>query len=182
MNSKRIEWVAGNGAAIGVEVYRALDEALVSATVNGRREAASQVTLLVPPISKDGQTLVARIGKVALTEERLAAIRAAQAALQAEIDTCPETVARKLARQLARQRLALTDALAALRGEAHEAHVRRVERMAANGFTRDQGRDFAAEIDAAERELAAFDAAHLEVAASAAAEKAGAVARFLAAD
>lgn len=178
MNSKRIEWVAGNGAAIGVEVYRALDEALVSATVNGRREAASQVTLLVPPISKDGQTLVARIGKVALTEERLAAIRAAQAALQAEIDTCPETVARKLARQ----RLALTDALAALRGEAHEAHVRRVERMAANGFTRDQGRDFAAEIDAAERELAAFDAAHLEVAASAAAEKAGAVARFLAAD
>jgi len=176
--SKTITWTAGNGAEIEIVVGEYLDSATAAAYVAGRRELQSAPAMLKTPAKIGDNLIVANIGKVGLTQDRLDQVRAMMAAMQAEIDARPDVQMRKLVAQRKRLVAEISYTLDA----AHEDHVRYIERASANGFARRSTRDFAAEVQSARAALAEFDAAHPDVVAKIAAEKADATARFLAAD
>lgn len=178
MSNNTITWAAGNGAEIKITVGEYLDSAIAYASVAGKRELMSNPAMLKAPAKVGDKIIVASIGKVGLTQERLDQVRAMMAAVQAEIDARPEAQMRKLITQ--RERLAA--AIGYILDAAHEAHVRFIERASANGFAKHPARDFASEEQAARAALSEFDAAHPDVVATVAANKAAATARFLAAD
>lgn len=176
--SNSIAWTASNGAEIKIEVGEYLDHAIATAYVAGKREMQSAPAMLKAPTKVGEKIIVATIGRVGLTQEQLDHVTTAMAAVQAEIDARPEVNIRKLIAERNR----LSAEISYILDAAHDEHVRYIERASADGFAKRSGRDFMAEEQAARAALAQFDAAHPEVAAKIATDKAEAAAHFLAAD
>lgn len=173
-----ITWAAGNGAEIKIVVGKYLDSAIATAYVAGKREMQSTPAMLKAPVTVGDKTIVASIGKVGLTQERLDQVRSALATMQAEIDASPDVQMRKLIDE----RNLMAAEIGYILDAAHDDHMRYIESASANGFALRSGRDFSAEEQAARAKLAAFDSAHPGVVARITADKAAATARFLAAD
>ncbi len=173
-----VTWTAGNGSAIKIEVAEYLDSAVAYASVNGKHEIGSKPIMLDAPVKLGGNVVVARIGNVGLTQERLDQVLAAMATAQDEIDARPDVQMRKLIAQ----RAALAEKIGYVMDAAHEAHMALIETTSAQGFAMSSPRDFATEEKAARARLAEFDAAHPEVVAKIEADRAEATARFLATD
>lgn len=176
--NKTVSWTAGNGAAIKIEAADYLDSAVAYASVNGKHEVGSKPIMLDAPLKFGDNVVVARIGNVGLTQERLDQVLAAMAAVQDEINARPEVKMRKLIAQ----RRALAEKIGYVMDAAHEAHVALIETTSAQGFAMRSPRDFAADEKAARARLAEFDSAHPEVIAKIEADRADAAARFLATD
>ena len=177
-HTNTITWTAGNGSKIAISIAESDGRAVASASVDGVRELERSPTMLKAPLQIGDAVVVATIGKIGLTQERLDAVMAMMSAAQADIDARPDVQMRKLIAQ--RRRLA--EQIGDILDAAHEAHVRFIERASAHGFAHRDGRDFDAEEKAARAALAAFDTAHPDVVAAVAADKAAAAASFLAAD
>jgi len=176
--SNTIAWTAGTGAEIKISVTEYVGRAITIASINGKREMSSHSSVLKAPVQAGDKIIVASIGKIGLTQQRLDHVRSMMAAVQTEIDARPEMQMRKLMDQ--REHLAAE--IGYILDAAHEAHVQFIEQASANGFAMRPARDFAAEEQAARAALAEFDATNPGVATRITADKADATARFLAAD
>jgi hypothetical protein len=175
MKMNTITWTTGSGSVIEVSIAEYLDRAIVRARIDGKIDLASSPTALKSPVSVGGKTIVAAIGKIGLTRERLDQVRAMMAALQAEIDARPDVRMRRLIAK----REHLVAEINYILDTAHEDHVRYIEGASANGIAKRGPRDFAAEEKAAREALAEFDRAHPDVVAKIASDRAEANARFL---
>lgn len=173
-----ITYQAGNGAQIKIEVREYLDEAIVHASIDGKMQTMSKPAMLTPPKKVGDVTVVAHIGNIGLTQERLDMVQQMIGALQAEINARPAVQLRKLTAQ----RNLLAENIGHIIDAAHEDHMRYIEQASEHGFAKRGARDYETEEQAARAALAEFDAAHPEVIAKIEADKAERIANFLAND
>ena len=174
--SERVTWQLTTGQTVEVHTYEYLDQALLSAEVDGVREEGG-LTVLPKPQVVAGKTVIARIGRIGLDAGQLASVKALQADLQGQISARPEVQARKLAAERAQ----LVRWLAAMEEAAYEDSREAIEAAMASGVYKAPNPKAAA-LAAAIADLAAFDAEHPEVARGLEAAKKAGVNRFLATD
>lgn len=175
--TETLTWTTSKGSSIEVTIREYAGRARAEARING----ALEIETGLRPVSREVTASIgvtACIGRVGLTAEREAAVRALMTRVQAEIDATPQ--ARRAALSVERGQLA--DRIGYLVDAAHEDGVARVEQMSATGVAPKALRDWAAEEAVARAALAAFDAAHPEIVAALEAERAVRAAQFLAAD
>lgn len=165
-----LTWTASNGSTIEIEAKVGMSGAILVARLDGKEMASVYgASTLKTPVSANGQTVVASVGKIGLNAERYEIVKAMYAAVKAEHANTPEG--------LEATRRGLADDLNAIRAEADYAGRGRVERAMATGVDKG-GVDLSAKEQAASDALAAFDAAHPEIIEAIRAEKSAAAKRF----
>ena len=169
-----LTWKAANGMKISVSAEEYCGKARAIARINGKRELGE----ISPPRKGTPAQIVAMIGRVGLTADRLDALNAAVQALQADLDAAKG----RPALALIQERAELVNRLNQIRSGAVAATRREIEEISRNGFAAHKARDTSAKEAEAVAKLAAFDTAHPEVSAHLKAERGAATAEFLAHD
>lgn len=171
MIDSNLSWTAGNGMKIELFARKYCGRAIAAARINGKIESGE----LGRPNKAAPTQIVAMIGRVGLTLDRLEAVKAAVAELQAQIDA--EAGRPDLA--LIQARELLTDRISGLHSAAADAVSRELEAISRDGYAgAHKAPDRSSEIAAAEQAVADFDSAHPEVATHLKTERARQAAAF----